>query len=239
MAFGRVEEIILLLTLMGASIGAASFVGWLCLGPINRLAGRLRARTRFQLSDFFWLLIHAQLALTYCVRFIGREQRFFPVMLGFLTLAVSGMWAGSLSCLSRAGVTDPLRRAIFVLFMVPLTLTLMMTSAIGLIVIGGMWLSPGFDPTLPMQFGDATVFIPYHPYSTTIAVVCVPLVGLAVRRVSSWIVRDPSVREALTREALARESLARETLARESLARNSASPAQVRDPLASPRSGSP
>lgn len=235
MAFGRVEEIILLLTLMGASIGAASFVGWLCLGPINRVAGRLRARTRFQLSDFFWLLIHAQLALTYCVRFIGREQRFyFPVMLGFLTLAVSGMWAGSLSCLSRAGVADPLRRAIFVLFMVPLTLTLMMTSAIGLIVIGGMWLSPGFDPTLPMQFGNATVFIPYHPYSTTIAVVCVPLVGLAVRRVSSWIVRDPSVREALAREALARE-----TLARESLARNSASPGQVRDPLASPRSGSP
>jgi hypothetical protein len=87
-----------------------------------------------------------------------------------------------------------------------------------------MWLSPGFDPTLPMQFGNATVFIPYHPYSTTIAVVCVPLVGLAVRRVSSWIVRDPSVREALAREALAR---------------NSASPAQVRDPLASPRSGSP
>lgn len=239
MAFGGLEAMLLLLTLMGGSIGAVSFVGWLCLGPINRVAGRLRARTRFQLSDFFWLLIHAQLALTYCVRFIGREQTYFPVMLGFLTLAVSGMWAGSLSCLSRAGVMDPLRRAIFVLFMVPLTLALMMTSAIGLIVIGGIWVSPAFDPTMPMQFGNATVFIPYHPYSTTIAVVCVPLVGLAVRRVSSWIVRDANVHDANGPAANGHDSNVPAANVPAANGRDSGKPAPVRDPLASLRSGSP
>lgn len=134
---------------------------------------------------------------------------------------------------------DPLRRAIFVLFMVPLTLALMMTSAIGLIVIGGIWVSPAFDPTMPMQFGNATVFIPYHPYSTTIAVVCVPLVGLAVRRVSSWIVRDANVHDANGPAANGHDSNVPAANVPAANGRDSGKPAPVRDPLASLRSGSP
>jgi hypothetical protein len=189
------EMIYGLMLVLAAALGSTSLLGWLCLGPINRVAGRLRARTRFQLSDFFWLLIHAQMALTFCVRYVGREQRiYFPVMLGFLTLAVTGMWAGSLSCLSRAGVTDPRRRAIFVLFLVPLTLALMMATAIGIITVGVVVLgggsSPGFDFSAPIQVGSTYLYIPYHPYSTTIMLVCAPLVGIVFGRVSAWIVRD-------------------------------------------------
>ncbi len=194
MAPGDFSSVILLLLLLLLAIGAASFLGWLCLGPINRLAGRLQARTRFQLSDFFWLLIHAQLALAYCVRFVGREQRFFfPVMLSFLTLAVSGMWAGSLSCLSRAGVTHPPRRAVFVLFIVPLTLSIMMIAAIGLIAVVGSFLFHQIDMTKPMQIGTTTFYIPYHPYSTSAMLACMPFVGLAIRRVSTWVASNATL----------------------------------------------
>ena len=41
------------------------------LGPVSDRAGRLQGVLRFQLSDFFWLVIQFQLVLGYCVRFVG------------------------------------------------------------------------------------------------------------------------------------------------------------------------
>lgn len=104
----------------------APVVGTLILGPVNRAAGRLRAPTRFLLPDFMWLLVQLQLALGYCVTFVGVQQRyFFPLVLGFLTLASLMMWAGAVSFLSRAGVRSNLRRGVFILLLLPATLAMM------------------------------------------------------------------------------------------------------------------
>lgn len=106
-------------------------LGSLILGPVNRMAGRLPAPTRFLLPDFMWLVVQLQLALGYCVSFVGVEQRyFFPLMLGFLSLASLLMWAGAVSFLSRAGVRSNLRRGIFILVLLPATLALMIVSPI-------------------------------------------------------------------------------------------------------------
>lgn len=194
MKFGLPQLFELTLFLVAAVL-AAVYVAKLCIGPINRVAGRLQARTKFQLSDFFWLLIHAQLALAYCVRFVGREQRmFFMLMLGFLTLAITGMWVGSVGCLSRVKVTHPPRRAVFILLTVPLTLALMMTAAIGLILVGFTRLFPIVDLTSPTPIGSMTLHIPYHPFSTTIVLVCVPIAALAIGSLSNWIMRRSEVR---------------------------------------------
>src|ERR1044071_2747379 len=81
-----------------------TILGFAILRPISRLAGRLRAAPRFMLSDFFWLVIQLQMALGYCVGFIGKEHvDYFVLIGGFLTLATIGMWAGAVSFMSRAG----------------------------------------------------------------------------------------------------------------------------------------
>ena len=109
----------------------APIVGSLILGPVNRAAGRLKAPTRFLLPDFMWLLLQLQLALGYCVTFVGVQQRyFFPLVLGFFTLASVMMWAGAVSFLSRAGVRSSLRRGVFILLLLPSTLALMIVTPI-------------------------------------------------------------------------------------------------------------
>lgn len=111
-------------------------IGRQILGPLNERAGRLRAPTQFQLSDFFWLVAQLQMALVYPVRAVGVEQTvYFLIVAGFLLLATVAMWAGAVGFMSRAGVVQPLRRAVFILFLLPVTLALMIGSAIFLAVI--------------------------------------------------------------------------------------------------------
>ena len=107
----------------------APLVGSLVLGPVNRAAGKLKAPTRFLLPDFMWLLVQLQLALGYCVTFVGIEQlTFFIIVLGFFTVASLMMWAGAVSFLSRAGVKSSLRRGIFIVILLPSTLALMIAT---------------------------------------------------------------------------------------------------------------
>src|SRR5689334_17545332 len=104
-AFGGPWCLLITLAILG---GVPSILGVVILRPISRMAGRLRAPTRFLLSDFFWLVIQLQFALGYCVRFIGIEHPdYFALIGGFLFLATVWMWAGAVSFMSRAGVTIP------------------------------------------------------------------------------------------------------------------------------------
>lgn len=107
-----------------------ALLGLVIIRPISRVAGRLKSPTKFLLSDFFWLVIQLQLAMGYCVRFIGIENRaYFALIGGFLFLATVGMWAGAVSFMSRANVTVPSRRAVFILFVLPATMFLMMATS--------------------------------------------------------------------------------------------------------------
>lgn len=187
-----VGPVLALAVLLVVAVGMPIAVGRAVLGPINHAAGKLQAPTRFQLSDFLWLLVHVQLALGYCVEFVGIQQRFFfPLMLGFLSLAVLGLWAGGVSFLSRAGVTHPPRRAVFILLLLPLTLALMMTSTILLVV--AVVTSAGlvdfsYDYRSQIAAGDERLAL--SPWAMGLAVAALPVLGYALRRGSLWVVAE-------------------------------------------------
>jgi len=117
-------------------VALCGFLGKLVFGPLRHRAEMLRAPTQFQLSDFFWLVVQLQVALVYSVRKVGVEQLgYFLVVLGFLLLATVGMWSGAVSFMARAGVTQPLRRAVFILLLLPLTLALMIGSSFVVVIM--------------------------------------------------------------------------------------------------------
>lgn len=112
-----------LVVVLLVTVATLPTISWLILGPISQLAGRLKAPTRFQLSDFIWLLVMLQAVLGVCVQFVGLESgSLFGIVLGFLVFAVTALWAGAVSFLSHASITRPIRRAIFELVVLPLTL---------------------------------------------------------------------------------------------------------------------
>ena len=165
----------------------APLVGSLVLGPVNRAAGKLRAPTRFLLPDFMWLLVELQLALGYCVSFVGIEQvTFFALLLGFLTLASVLMWAGAVSFLSRAGVRNSLHRGIFIVLLLPATLALMIATPLLPIVSYVLETDRRsveqvfrLSEELPQRAG---IFV------LVAGAVCLPAVGCAVHWTARWVV---------------------------------------------------
>jgi hypothetical protein len=109
------------------------------LGPIGRVSTPMAPR-RFQLNDCLWLLIMLQAVLAVSVQFIGLESGFFNHFLAFLIFAVTGIWIGAVSFLSKVGITNPMRRASFVLFVLPATLAVLiaipMVSLLGVLRAG-------------------------------------------------------------------------------------------------------
>ena len=187
-----IGPIVALVPLLIIAIGVPTIVGLIVLGPINKAAGRLQAPTRFQLSDFLWLLVQVQFALAYCVEFVGvRHAWFFTMVLGFLGLAVFGMWLGGVSFMSRAGVTHPPRRAVFILFLLPSTLALMMITTLLLVV--AVVTSAGFSFSLEyrVQIEDSYQRLGLSPFVVTLGLISLPIFGAALRWLSRWVVRDP------------------------------------------------
>lgn len=164
----------------------APLVGTLILGPVNRAAGRLRAPTRFLLPDFMWLLVQLQLALGYCVSFVGVQQRhFFPLVLGFLSLASLMMWAGAVSFLSRAGVRSNLRRGVFILLLLPATLAMMIAVPILPVLSFVLHTNAGEVESLFRLKG----LLPPHAGITLLVTgaIVAPILGIALNRLSRWM----------------------------------------------------
>ena len=163
------------------------------LQPINEKGGRLRAPTQYLLTDFAWLVLQLQLALGFCVTWIGIEQRrLFPAVLSFLVFAVTLLWLFGVGFLSRAGVMQPARRAMFTLLLLPASLAVMMTLP-GLVVLIAM---------LEMDFsnwGDVAFALrEYQQYRILLWIITplLPVIGWMLRQISFWIVRDlPAIQE--------------------------------------------
>ncbi|MFO0903331.1 MAG: hypothetical protein U0939_10045 [Pirellulales bacterium] len=200
-----VGPIVGVLVLFAIAIGVPTLIGLVVLGPINRAAGRLRAPTRFQLSDFLWLLVQVQLALAYCVEFVGvKHLWFFTLVLGFLLTAVTAMWAGGVSFMSRAGVTHPPRRAVFVLFLLPITLALMMTATLLLVaaVVTSTGVSFSLEYRVQIEYGIERLNL--GPISAGIGMSLLPVLGYGLRRLSRWVVLGPTSANDLGSAALAK-----------------------------------
>jgi hypothetical protein len=170
-------------------IVSASLLGRWMIQPINEKGGRLQAPTQYLLTDFVWLVLQLQLALGFCVSWIGVETpRLFPAILGFLMFAVALLWLFGVGFLSRAGVTQPLRRAVFTMVLLPATLAVMMALP-ALVALLGILES---DFTL---WGDLA--IPLREYSRHkillwIVVPLLPVIGWSLRQISFWIVSPRS-----------------------------------------------
>jgi hypothetical protein len=165
----------------------APLIGSLILGPVNRAAGRLRAPTRFLLPDFMWLLVQLQLALGYCVSFVGvRQWSFFVLVLGFFTLASLMMWAGAVSFLSRAGVRSALRRGVFILLLLPATLALMIATPL-LPIVSYLLHTETQEIEQLFRLRD---FLPPNAGMLLLVVgaFCIPLFGVGLHLLARWMV---------------------------------------------------
>lgn len=173
-------------------VGLTSLVGIVVFGPLRKRVGRLQAPTQFQLSDFFWLVVQFQFALGYCVRYVGIEQLYYFILVfGFLMLATVGMWAGAMSFMTRAGVTQPLRRAVFILVLLPLTLALMIGDAFLFVIMPATMYIDYLteNGVLSVYLGTSDLL---RWGVTNVVMLAAALVGATwvLRRLSLWILLD-------------------------------------------------
>jgi len=172
---------------------SASLLGRWMIQPINEKGGRLRAPTQFLLTDFVWLVLQFQLALGFSVSWVGIEQqRLFVAILGFLMFAVFTLWLFGIGFLSRAGVTQPLRRAMFTVILLPATLGVLMAlpALVVLLVIFQTDFAQWGDLAIPLR--------EYSRYKVLLWVVTptLPVLGWMLRQVSFWVVAESTGRAA-------------------------------------------
>ncbi|MCI0361007.1 MAG: hypothetical protein L0211_21210 [Planctomycetaceae bacterium] len=177
---------------------AALFGRWM-LEPVNRAAGDLNAPTRFILTDFIWLMIMLQVMLATALVQIREQvsQRGQFVILGLLALPVIILWAASVSVVSRAGITQPLRRAVLILVLVPGALAEIMAVPILLI---GAYLAVTADP------GDWAArawseSLPFRLVSLAAAVSLAALWAMALRWLSFWVLAASATNTAVAMQA--------------------------------------
>src|SRR5437773_6709233 len=114
---------LMLLVVAALYIGAAAWLAWWMLEPMNRVAGTLQFSTRFMLTDVIGLMIMLQVPLAIVGRAVesGREQNSSPYWVLVTVFAVLALvlWAASVSVVSRAGITRLTRRLVVILLLVP------------------------------------------------------------------------------------------------------------------------
>jgi hypothetical protein len=179
---------ILAILLVLAVITVLPLIGRLILGPISRAAGRLKAPTQFHLSDFVWLLVTTQAGFAAVVQLVGVETPYFRVFLTYVTFAVIAIWAGAVSFLSRAGVRDPRRRAIFILLILPGTLGAMIAipTVLVLCTVDGVthaYSYSTFDIGWTLSRGEVTRLL----VLTAVLIGGGPLLIGLLRRAANWV----------------------------------------------------
>lgn len=165
------------------------------LGPVSRAAGALKAPTRFQLSDFVWLLVLLQVALGATLQLIGAETRvLFEMFLVYLVFAVIGIWIGAISFLSRAAITDPWRRAAFILLVMPGTLGVMVCLPSAAHRVWDSSLMP-FASALRFGYLDSRNLAVLITQVVSVLVIT-PLVVWALRRAAAWVAEGSQLQNA-------------------------------------------
>jgi hypothetical protein len=197
-AFGGIWCLFITLAILAI---VPTVLGIVVLRPISRMAGRLHAPTRFMLSDFFWLVIQLQLAMGYCVRFIGVEHLdYFLLIGGFFFLATIGMWAGAVSFMSRAGVTVPSRRAVFILFLLPVTLGMMMGASFTVLVAAILKFNfARFEFQQGLEIIIAKTNMGFEQIMVGLALL--PAICYGLRRTSLWILTGINLDETVEPES--------------------------------------
>jgi len=116
------------------ALAATIFTGHWILRPLAKEARWLNLPTRFTLSDFVWLLLLLQIVLAAVVAIAPPDLENSVPLTGLLVFfGGSGtlLWVFGISALSKAGITQPLRRGVFTVFLLPAVLLLLMATGIG------------------------------------------------------------------------------------------------------------
>jgi len=121
---------------LALALVATIFTGNWVLRPLAREARVLNLPTRFTLSDFVWLLVLLQIVLAAVVAVAPPDlenENTVPmaILLVFFGGSFTLFWVFGVSALSRAGVTQPLRRGVFTVFLLPAVLLLLMATGVG------------------------------------------------------------------------------------------------------------
>lgn len=177
------------LAALTAFIFFAAFFGRWLLGPVNQAAGHLNAPTRFILTDFLWLMIELQVMLGMVLvqireQFSARAQFF---ILGILGVLVTVLWAASVSVVSRAGITQPLRRAVLILVIVPGALVEMVAPPLLLIAASAALASRPGD-WVSVYWSDSFSF---RLFTLLAAAMGAVIWALALRWLSHWVLAQP------------------------------------------------
>jgi hypothetical protein len=186
--------------LLGAGLLLAfcAWLAWWMLEPINRVAGELKGTTRFMLTDVLGLMILLQIGLAITGGALsGNDVRGESVAQYWLLLALMGilvcvLWAASVSVVSRAGITRPLRRIAVMVLCVPGTLAIMVTlpALIGAVAVG----------VFGVLMGNDLRFVPLPVFGAMVAgCVALALAAFALRCLSYWSLAGSPGAEALAR----------------------------------------
>ncbi len=114
-----------LLLLVGFG-GATFLVAWWILGPLDAAGKRLDRPTQFTIVDFFCLFFLIQLPMAFIhygdYRPAWGQEDWTWVLDGFVWFACGSLWLASVGALSRAGVTNPWHRAVYLAFVLPVAI---------------------------------------------------------------------------------------------------------------------
>lgn len=159
----------------GTPIGTAIVAKWI-VGPVDDAARAHSAPARFYMIDALAFITLFQVALvfpTWAMREGVEKQLVWPLGL-LITGAAVAFWVGAIRALSRAGVHQALRRAIFVLFVLP-------AAGAGNFLVAGLAIG---------CLGNASQ--QEYLWSVVCGVAAVALIGFLIvaRRITFWVLAD-------------------------------------------------
>jgi hypothetical protein len=186
---GMLEPFMALLAMIAFVIVAIILCHWL-LEPVNRAAGHLNAPTRFQLTDFIWLMMQLQIVLAAVIQTVGEaaSQRGLLIVLALLCLPVVVLWTASVSVVSRAGITQPLRRAAVILLLVPGALGELVGMPT-LVVFGVMLFSSDAQWLWQHRWTDD---LPSRVALVVVSTAALTAGAFALRWLSFWVLSPPA-----------------------------------------------
>ena len=155
-------------------------IGYAILSPVLRKGARLGIPRRFTIADFAALLLYIQLALTltYYYHQVFKNSIGVGAALTIMGIAIVVLWGAAVSTLNQLELHTLLRRALFLLVLLPGVIA----------VMGGL-------PLVLLHSVQNDYFRNSRAGNAWIAAGCggVVLAGIALHLLGSWLVKDVKV----------------------------------------------